>query len=63
MALELLAPHLPNGGMALDVGCGSGIMMAYLAHLANDVTVYGIDIYPELIAFARRKLLIESVYF
>jgi 2-polyprenyl-3-methyl-5-hydroxy-6-metoxy-1,4-benzoquinol methylase len=45
---------LPRGAALLDAGCGSGIMLRYLARPGMRVT--GIDISPPAAAFARAHL-------
>jgi SAM-dependent methyltransferase len=42
--LNLIAAWLPRGGTVLDVGCGSGRMLAALAK--RDISGMGIDPYP-----------------
>lgn len=42
---------LPRGGRVLDVGCGSGIFTALLAHHGFDLV--GVDQDPDIVAYAR----------
>lgn len=45
--LRAVAPHLPEHGRLLDVGCGSGDVAAYLrAGLARPVFTVGVDVKP-----------------
>lgn len=56
-ALELLAPHLPPGGTALDVGTGSGYLAACLAALAGPAgRVLALEHVPALCALAERNI-------
>ncbi len=51
----VLLRHVPGGcGAALDVGCGSGAFAVLLAERA--ATVLGIDLSPEMVRLARRRL-------
>ncbi|RLN87322.1 hypothetical protein BBJ28_00018189 [Nothophytophthora sp. Chile5] len=55
--LGLLEPHLQPGMTAVDIGCGSGILVAAMAHLVGPTGfVTGIDIVPELVAFSKENL-------
>lgn len=44
---------LPEGGRLLDLGCGSGRALAYLAQRRPDITAVGVDLAPNMLAFAR----------
>eukprot|EP01056_Protomagalhaensia_sp_Gyna25_P001941 Protomagalhaensia_sp_Gyna_25__1940@NODE_2031_length_1336_cov_95_129530_g1676_i0_p1_GENE_NODE_2031_length_1336_cov_95_129530_g1676_i0NODE_2031_length_1336_cov_95_129530_g1676_i0_p1_ORF_typecomplete_len333_score31_03PCMT/PF01135_19/1_9e47Methyltransf_31/PF13847_6/6_6e08Methyltransf_23/PF13489_6/3_5e07PrmA/PF06325_13/1_9e06Methyltransf_25/PF13649_6/3_1e05MTS/PF05175_14/4_5e05N6_Mtase/PF02384_16/8_4e05MetW/PF07021_12/0_00015DOT1/PF08123_13/0_00096CMAS/PF02353_20/0_0019Ubie_methyltran/PF01209_18/0_00 len=60
-ALDLLEPYINPGRRVLDVGCGSGIFMAYAATLLDlqqDPTGFlsGIDLLPELVNLSRKNL-------
>ncbi len=50
----LVAP-LPPGSKVLDVGCGTGILLLWLAD-QTDVTPVGVDLSPTMVGFARSKL-------
>ncbi|KAG1711137.1 hypothetical protein DVH05_013853 [Phytophthora capsici] len=55
--LGLLEPHLQPGMTAVDVGCGSGILVAAMAHLVGPSGfVTGVDIVPELVEFSKENL-------
>ncbi|POM68717.1 Protein-L-isoaspartate O-methyltransferase [Phytophthora palmivora] len=55
--LGLLEPHLQPGMTAVDVGCGSGILVAVMAHLVGPTGfVTGVDIVPELVEFSKGNL-------
>lgn len=55
--LGLLEPHLQLGMTAVDVGCGSGILVAAMAHLVGPTGfVMGVDIVPELVEFSKENL-------
>lgn len=52
---ELMLEHAAGVGSVLDVGCGSGRQMARLAGAGANRLV-GIDLSPEMVAQARRRL-------
>ncbi|CAI5703099.1 unnamed protein product [Peronospora effusa] len=55
--LGLLEPHLQPGMTAVDVGSGSGILVAAMVHLVGPLGhVTGVDIVPELVAFSKENL-------
>ncbi|CAI5726647.1 unnamed protein product [Hyaloperonospora brassicae] len=55
--LGALEPHLQLGMTAVDVGCGSGVLVAAMVHLVGPLgSVTGVDIVPDLVAFARDNL-------
>jgi ubiquinone/menaquinone biosynthesis C-methylase UbiE len=46
---------LPEGGVAVDVGCGTGTFAIALAGARPDARVIGVDGDPEILALAARK--------
>jgi len=50
---DLLARHVTPGGLALDMGCGSGVFSFKLAALGSRVV--GVDGAPEMIAFCEQQ--------
>ncbi|KAG2769502.1 hypothetical protein PC129_g10636 [Phytophthora cactorum] len=55
--LGLLEPHLQQGMTAVDVGCGSGILVAAMTRLVGPTGfVTGVDIVPELVEFSKANL-------
>jgi S-adenosylmethionine-diacylgycerolhomoserine-N-methlytransferase len=55
-----LAP--PPGGSVLELGCGTGRNLVFLARRHPDVRLYGIDISPEMLSTARRSIARHGVY-
>lgn len=55
--LGFLEQHLKPGMTALDVGSGSGYLVAVMAHLVGSSgSTTGVDIVPELVAFSQENL-------
>jgi ubiquinone/menaquinone biosynthesis C-methylase UbiE len=52
---ERTGTDLPDGGTAVDIGCGTGTFGIALAAKRPDAQVIGIDGDPEILAIARRK--------
>ena len=59
-ARSLVSDAFDRDGAFLDVGCASGHLMetarAWAAERSVDIEPYGLDIAPELVALARRRL-------
>jgi SAM-dependent methyltransferase len=55
-ALERIAARLPRTGRALDLACGSGRDVAFLA--ARGLSTLGLDVLPD--ALARARLLLDA---
>ncbi len=53
--LERLGGDLPDGGTAVDVGCGTGTFAVALAAQRPDVRIAGIDGDPQILAIAKGK--------
>jgi SAM-dependent methyltransferase len=51
-----LAPAVPRGATVLDVGAGTGLLLAQLARQRPDIAVIGVDISPDMVAVARATL-------
>ncbi|KAJ0403338.1 hypothetical protein ATCC90586_004844 [Pythium insidiosum] len=55
--LGMLESHMQPGARALDIGCGSGYLVAVMAHLVGATgSVVGVDIVPELVEFSKQNL-------
>jgi SAM-dependent methyltransferase len=52
---ERVSADLPDGGTAVDVGCGTGTFGIALASQRADAQVIGVDGDPEILAMARAK--------
>jgi SAM-dependent methyltransferase len=55
LMLERVAGDLPEGGTAIDVGCGTGTFAIALAGRRADAQVVGVDGDPEILGMARGK--------
>ena len=53
--VEAVARDLPHGGIAVEVGCGTGSLAIALATARPDASVVGIDGDPAILELARRK--------
>ena len=55
--IDVLEPYLRPGASVLDVGVGSGYLLAVMAQMVGEGgTVHGIDRVPELVELAARNL-------
>jgi ubiquinone/menaquinone biosynthesis C-methylase UbiE len=52
LELEFLARHA-SGGRVLEVGCGTGLLLAKMAKFASDAK--GVDLSPGMLSHARRR--------
>lgn len=52
---ERVVSDLPSGGVAVDVGCGTGTFAIALAAQRADAAVKGVDGDPQILTLARRK--------
>jgi ubiquinone/menaquinone biosynthesis C-methylase UbiE len=50
-----VAADLPDGGLAVEVGCGTGSLAIALAAARPDASVVGVDGDPQVLALARGK--------
>lgn len=55
LMLERVGADLPEGGTAVDVGCGTGTFGIALAGRRGEAGVVGVDGDPEILAIARGK--------
>eukprot|EP00768_Dysnectes_brevis_P000922 gnl/Dysnectes_brevis/1214_a1357_501.p1 GENE.gnl/Dysnectes_brevis/1214_a1357_501~~gnl/Dysnectes_brevis/1214_a1357_501.p1 ORF type:complete len:226 (-),score=54.60 gnl/Dysnectes_brevis/1214_a1357_501:247-924(-) len=56
MMLEALEPVLKPEARVLEVGSGSGVLLAYMSHLCPGGHVHGVDHMPALVQLARENL-------
>lgn len=54
-AVSDIVESLPNGYRLLEVGCGTGVVLRELAKVCRQGEVEGFDLYPEAVAFARKR--------
>ena len=52
--------NLQDGMKLLDVGCGTGSLLKALSGFGKELNLYGVDVSPEMIRAARRKLKDEK---
>jgi ubiquinone/menaquinone biosynthesis C-methylase UbiE len=55
-ALLTLLP-IPSGSRILEIGCGRGVAIPRIARLCRPRLLVGVDISPELIGMARRRVV------
>eukprot|EP00967_Tisochrysis_lutea_P133484 scaffold234380_cov32-Tisochrysis_lutea.AAC.2 len=61
-ALDQLSPYLTSPDAAvLDVGAGSGYLLAVLAHMCPQGDIHGIEVIPELVEFGKANLKKQPV--
>lgn len=58
--IDLVARRFPKGGRAIDIGCGTGTNVLYLAQ--HGFSVLGIDVSRRAIHLARRRLAESGVH-
>lgn len=56
IAAALLGPRLERGGSALDAGCGTGGLLAWLSATGRFDRLAGVDLSPEAIELAREAV-------
>jgi SAM-dependent methyltransferase len=61
LSARCLDALLPEGGRLLDLGCGSGRALAYLAVRRPDIRVTGVDLAPNMLAQAAKLLQEEGI--
>jgi SAM-dependent methyltransferase len=49
-----VAPSLPPRPVAVDLGCGPGLLLRELGERYRDATLYGYDVTPAMIAYGQR---------
>jgi len=47
--------HIHPGQNVLDMGCGTGTLTLLIKHIHPNVSVYGLDVDPQVLGIARRK--------
>ncbi len=60
---DFFVRRIEPGSRVLDVGCGNGALAYDIATQVPEASVYGIDIVPENIEFARHKYSAENIQF
>jgi tRNA (cmo5U34)-methyltransferase len=58
---QAMSALLPEGGRVLDLGCGSGRLLAHLATARSDVSAIGIDLADNMLAAGRDSLQDEGL--
>lgn len=61
LLVELAANYLPENGLALDLGTGSGAIAVALAHLRSDATICATDISAAALKVAQQNAATHSV--
>jgi SAM-dependent methyltransferase len=56
LVVSTLRRHFPSASSFLEVGCGSGIVLAALREASPDLRLVGLELYDEALAIARRRL-------
>ena len=56
-----IVSKLPQGYRMLDLGCGTGGVLRALEPVCRDGVLIGMDLYPEALALARRRVSCELV--
>ena len=59
--LMVRALGLPTGGRVLEVGCGRGVALPWLARLLRPSRLVGLDIEPAFLAEAGQRLVVAGV--
>ena len=59
--VEAMSRDLPDGGSAVEIGCGTGSLTTALAASRPDARITGVDGDPKILALARRKPGAERV--
>ena len=59
----LLADYakVKKGGLAADLGCGTGIIPLIMKHKYNPAKIYGIEVQPEVAEIAERNVELNSL--
>jgi len=55
VAVSNIVKDLPDGYRLLEVGCGTGVVLRYLAGVCDRGEVMGLDLYLEAVAFAKER--------
>jgi SAM-dependent methyltransferase len=56
LIVSVVRRHFPEARRMLEVGCGSGVVLAALRAALPDLRLVGCDLYPEGLAIARRRV-------
>jgi ubiquinone/menaquinone biosynthesis C-methylase UbiE len=52
---------VPQGGTAVDLGCGTGRFASYLARLRPDIKVIGLDLSDNMLSYGNSKLRQDGI--
>lgn len=61
MNAKLMSKLLPRGGTVLDLGCGSGRLIARLAHHRPDIRITGFDLSEPMLVTAKDMVAAEKL--